>query len=154
MHDAFRAALEQWPRDRFELFLLTQRRTDDAVTARLQARADHYLYLPETLAQCRDQIAALGLDRHLRRAVLAKRRPTAQPGATMKRVMALFVGLMLAGSLNPISVAFAVLFVGLGVDFGIQFSVRYRTERHEQASDDRRDRQADVHGGRVPRERR
>jgi hopanoid biosynthesis associated RND transporter like protein HpnN len=41
------------------------------------------------------------------------------------------VGLMLAGALNPISVAFAVLFVGLGVDFGIQFSVRYRTERHE-----------------------
>ena len=31
--------------------------------------------------------------------------------------------------LNPISVAFAVLFVGLGVDFSIQFSVRYRSER-------------------------
>ena len=30
------------------------------------------------------------------------------------------------GSLNLISVAFAVLFVGLAVDFGIQFSVRYR----------------------------
>src|SRR5690606_2014885 len=29
------------------------------------------------------------------------------------------------GSLNLISVAFAVLFVGLAVDFGIQFSVRY-----------------------------
>jgi hopanoid biosynthesis associated RND transporter like protein HpnN len=41
------------------------------------------------------------------------------------------VGLILVGSLNPISVAFAVLFVGLGVDFAIQFSVRYRTERHE-----------------------
>ena len=41
------------------------------------------------------------------------------------------VGLMLVGALNPISVAFAVLFVGLGVDFGIQFSVRYRTERFE-----------------------
>lgn len=41
------------------------------------------------------------------------------------------VGLMLAGAFNPISVAFAVLFVGLGVDFGIQFSIRYRTERYE-----------------------
>jgi len=33
------------------------------------------------------------------------------------------------GSLNLLSIAFAVLFVGLGVDFGIQFSVRYRSER-------------------------
>jgi hopanoid biosynthesis associated RND transporter like protein HpnN len=41
------------------------------------------------------------------------------------------VGLWMVGALNPISVAFAVLFVGLGVDFGIQFSVRYRAERHE-----------------------
>src|SRR5262249_22988753 len=40
------------------------------------------------------------------------------------------VGLLMVGALNPISVAFAVLFVGLGVDFGIQFSVRYRSERH------------------------
>jgi uncharacterized protein len=40
------------------------------------------------------------------------------------------VGLAMVGALNPISVAFAVLFVGLGVDFGIQFSVRYRAERH------------------------
>ena len=39
------------------------------------------------------------------------------------------VGLLLVGSLNLLSVAFAVLFVGLGVDFGIQFSVRYRSER-------------------------
>src|SRR6185312_9734033 len=39
------------------------------------------------------------------------------------------VGLMMVGALNPISVAFAVLFIGLGVDFGIQFSVRYRAER-------------------------
>ena len=38
-------------------------------------------------------------------------------------------GLFLVGSLNLLSVAFAVLFVGLGVDFGIQFSVRYRSER-------------------------
>jgi len=40
------------------------------------------------------------------------------------------VGLWMVGALNPISVAFAVLFVGLGVDCGIQFSVRYRSERH------------------------
>jgi len=39
------------------------------------------------------------------------------------------VGLAMVGSLNLLSVAFAVLFVGLGVDFGIQFSVRYRSER-------------------------
>jgi hopanoid biosynthesis associated RND transporter like protein HpnN len=39
------------------------------------------------------------------------------------------VGLMMVGSLNPLSIAFAVLFVGLGVDFGIQYSVRYRSER-------------------------
>jgi len=39
------------------------------------------------------------------------------------------VGLMMVGSFNPLSVAFAVLFIGLGVDFGIQFSVRYRSER-------------------------
>src|SRR5499427_369578 len=40
------------------------------------------------------------------------------------------VGMPLVGTLNLISVCFAVLFVGLGVDFGIQFSVRYRAERH------------------------
>jgi len=39
-------------------------------------------------------------------------------------------GLALFGSLNLISVAFAVLFVGLGVDFGIQFCVCYRAKRH------------------------
>jgi uncharacterized protein len=42
------------------------------------------------------------------------------------------VGLFLVGSLNPISVAFAVLFVGIGIDFGIQFGVRYRAERYEE----------------------
>jgi hopanoid biosynthesis associated RND transporter like protein HpnN len=41
------------------------------------------------------------------------------------------VGLWFVGSLNPISVAFAVLFVGIGIDFGIQFGVRYRAERYE-----------------------
>ena len=40
------------------------------------------------------------------------------------------VGMLMVGTLNLISVYFAVLFVGLGVDFGIQFSVRYRAERH------------------------
>src|SRR5205807_4824532 len=41
------------------------------------------------------------------------------------------LGLFLVGSLNLISVAFFVLFVGLAVDFVIQFSVRYRAERHD-----------------------
>jgi hopanoid biosynthesis associated RND transporter like protein HpnN len=39
-------------------------------------------------------------------------------------------GLMLYGTFNLISIAFAVLFVGLGVDFGIQFCVCYRAKRH------------------------
>jgi hopanoid biosynthesis associated RND transporter like protein HpnN len=34
------------------------------------------------------------------------------------------------GTLNLISVAFAILFVGIAVDFGIQFSVRYRVQRN------------------------
>ena len=34
------------------------------------------------------------------------------------------------GTLNLISIAFAVLFIGIGVDFGIQFSMRYRAELH------------------------
>jgi len=33
-------------------------------------------------------------------------------------------------TLNLISVAFAILFVGIAVDFGIQFSVRYRAQRN------------------------
>ncbi len=35
------------------------------------------------------------------------------------------------GTLNPISVAFGVMFVGIAVDFGIQFSMCYRAERHK-----------------------
>ncbi len=35
------------------------------------------------------------------------------------------------GSLNLISVAFAVMFVGIAVDFGIQFAVKFRERRHE-----------------------
>lgn len=42
------------------------------------------------------------------------------------------LGLAMVGELNPISVAFAALFVGLGIDFGIQFAVRYRADRFEQ----------------------
>jgi hopanoid biosynthesis associated RND transporter like protein HpnN len=41
------------------------------------------------------------------------------------------LGLLMVGTLNVISIAFAPLFVGVGVDFGIQFSVRYRSERHK-----------------------
>ena len=48
---------------------------------------------------------------------------------TMGLAITTAVGLMMVGSLNLISIAFAVLFVGLGVDFGIQYSVRYRSER-------------------------
>ncbi|HUI34068.1 MAG TPA: MMPL family transporter [Stellaceae bacterium] len=35
------------------------------------------------------------------------------------------------GTLNVISVAFGVLFIGLAVDFSIQFSIRYRDQRHQ-----------------------
>ncbi|MGD9616228.1 MAG: MMPL family transporter [Alphaproteobacteria bacterium] len=38
------------------------------------------------------------------------------------------------GSLNLISVAFGVLFIGLGDDFGNQFSVLYRDQRHRVGS--------------------
>ncbi len=48
-------------------------------------------------------------------------------------VVGLFVTIGFAtlavGTLNLISVAFAILFVGIAVDFAIQFSVRYREER-------------------------
>ncbi len=47
-------------------------------------------------------------------------------------VMTAALGLLMVGELNPISVAFAALFVGLGIDFGIQFSVRYRAERYDE----------------------
>jgi len=45
-------------------------------------------------------------------------------------IVAAALGLLMVGAFNPISLAFAVLFVGLGADFAIQFSVRYRAERH------------------------
>jgi uncharacterized protein len=40
-------------------------------------------------------------------------------------------GILMVGALNPISLAFAVLFVGLGADFAIQYTVRYRAERND-----------------------
>jgi uncharacterized protein len=46
-------------------------------------------------------------------------------------------GILMVGALNPISLAFAVLFVGLGADFAIQYTVRYREERHETEDLDR-----------------
>jgi uncharacterized protein len=52
-------------------------------------------------------------------------------GVSCGLAIAAALGLFLVGTLNLISVAFFVLFIGLGVDFGIQFSVRYRAERHE-----------------------
>lgn len=52
-------------------------------------------------------------------------------------ILTLIVGLLLTaafataaiGYLNPISVAFAVLFIGLGVDFGLHLCIRYRELR-------------------------
>jgi hopanoid biosynthesis associated RND transporter like protein HpnN len=46
-------------------------------------------------------------------------------------------GILMVGALNPISLAFAVLFIGLGADFAIQYTVRYRAERHEAEDLDR-----------------
>lgn len=44
-------------------------------------------------------------------------------------IVTLAGGLLAAGQLNVISIAFIPLFVGLGVDFGIQVSVRFNSER-------------------------
>ena len=41
------------------------------------------------------------------------------------------LGLLVYGSFNLLSIAFAVLFVGLGVDFGIQYAVSYRAALHD-----------------------
>jgi hopanoid biosynthesis associated RND transporter like protein HpnN len=46
-------------------------------------------------------------------------------------------GIFMVGALNPISLAFAVLFVGLGADFAIQYTIRYRAERHDLGDTDR-----------------
>jgi hypothetical protein len=40
-------------------------------------------------------------------------------------------GALAIGPFNPLSIAFAVLFIGLGVDFGIQYAIRFREQRHE-----------------------
>lgn len=42
--------------------------------------------------------------------------------------------LAVVGSLNMISVAFAVMFIGIAVDFGIQFGIRYRDQHHKEPS--------------------
>jgi hopanoid biosynthesis associated RND transporter like protein HpnN len=67
---------------------------------------------------------------------------------SMKLVAALFLtmlgglvltaalGLLMVGTFNIISVAFAMLFVGIGVDFGIQFCMRFRARRLEEADTD------------------
>ena len=55
-------------------------------------------------------------------------------------ILALLLGLVLTGAfaalavgtLNLVSVAFAVLFVGLAIDFGIQFSARFREAEMDQ----------------------
>jgi hopanoid biosynthesis associated RND transporter like protein HpnN len=39
-------------------------------------------------------------------------------------------GLLAVGPFNPLSIAFAVLFIGFGVDFGIQYAVCLREQRH------------------------
>lgn len=49
----------------------------------------------------------------------------------MGLVITFAAGLLLVTTLNVLSVAFAVLFIGIGVDFGIQFSVRYKAERYD-----------------------
>ncbi|MPV99448.1 MMPL family transporter [Bombella apis] len=55
-------------------------------------------------------------------------------------LLTLIIGLLLTtgfatlavGTLNMISVAFAILFVGIAVDFAIQFGVRFRCQKDEQ----------------------
>jgi hopanoid biosynthesis associated RND transporter like protein HpnN len=37
-------------------------------------------------------------------------------------------GILAVGAFNPLSIAFAVMFIGLGVDFGTQYAVQYRAE--------------------------
>jgi hopanoid biosynthesis associated RND transporter like protein HpnN len=40
------------------------------------------------------------------------------------------VAVVFVGAFNPISIAFAPLFIGIAIDFGIQFCVRYAAERY------------------------
>ena len=46
-------------------------------------------------------------------------------------MLTMFFGVVVVGVFNPISIAFAVMFVGIAVDFGIQFIVRYRHEQQQ-----------------------
>jgi hopanoid biosynthesis associated RND transporter like protein HpnN len=48
-------------------------------------------------------------------------------------MLTMFFGVVAVGTFNPISIAFAVMFVGIAVDFGIQFIVRYRHEQQEHS---------------------
>jgi uncharacterized protein len=65
------------------------------------------------------------------------------PFAIVAITLTLLFGLVLTaafaaasvGTLNMVSVPFAVLFIGLGVDFGIQFSMRWRAELFELADE-------------------
>lgn len=65
------------------------------------------------------------------------------PRAILAIMLTLLFGLVMTGTfaaaavgtLNVISIAFAVLFIGLAVDFGIQFSMRYRAELFELTHD-------------------
>jgi hopanoid biosynthesis associated RND transporter like protein HpnN len=43
-------------------------------------------------------------------------------------------GVLAVGPFNPLSIAFAVMFIGLGVDFGIQMTVRLREQRRRAAA--------------------
>jgi hopanoid biosynthesis associated RND transporter like protein HpnN len=48
-------------------------------------------------------------------------------------------GALVVGPYNPLSIAFAVLFIGLGVDFAIQYSVCLREQRHRLRAEPLRD---------------
>ena len=46
-------------------------------------------------------------------------------------IVAAGMGLFLVSALNPVSMAFAILFVELyGADFAVQFNLRYRAQRY------------------------
>ena len=51
---------------------------------------------------------------------------------TVGLVITTAFALLTIGSLNLISVAFAVMFIGIAVDFGIQFGVRYRDQHFHE----------------------
>jgi hopanoid biosynthesis associated RND transporter like protein HpnN len=65
------------------------------------------------------------------------------PRAIVAIMLTLIFGLILTaafaaaavGTLNMVSVPFAVLFIGLGVDFGIQFTMRWRAELFDLAGE-------------------